>query len=286
MPSWRQLLTGARGAVGSHTDARRMVESASGYDRAELLVALDRPAPPRAARALAAMVERRASGEPLQYVVASWGFRSLDLFVDSRVLIPRPETEMVVEVALAELARLSEREPLLAVDLGTGSGAIALALAAEVPRATRLEVWATDISCGALSVARANLAGLSGWAATRVRLAQGSWFAALPDRLRGRLGLVVANPPYVSEAEVTTLPTEVSDWEPREALVSGPTGLEALAHLVSQAPAWLNRPGTLVAELAPHQADTMVSAADQAGFSEVAVHPDLTGRPRALVGRI
>lgn len=291
-----------------------MVESASGYAGAELLVALDRPAPPRPARALAAMVERRVSGEPLQYVVASWGFRTLDLFVDSRVLIPRPETEMVVEVALAELARLSDlaatgptlprecrpwpghrpqwasgepaAEPVLVADLGTGSGAIALALAAEVARGTSLEVWATDASSGALAVARANLAGLGGWPATRVRLSQGSWFAALPDRLRGRLALVVSNPPYVSQAELATLPHEVAGWEPTDALVAGPSGLEAVAQVVSGAPGWLGRPGTLVVELAPHQVDAVALLASRAGFTEVAVHPDLAGRPRALVGRI
>ncbi len=293
-----------------------MVEAASGYEGAELALAWDLPAPARGAGALSAMVGRRAGGEPLQYVVGSWGFRRLDLLVDARVLIPRPETEMVVEVALAELARLGElrrrqgdqglrREPrpglvtgaaqrpppalpvhLAAVDLGTGSGAIALAIAAEVPATTRLEVWATDISPGALAVARANLAGLGSQAATRVRLSQGSWFSALPDRLRGHLSLVVANPPYVSEAEAQSLPPQVADWEPRGALVAGPSGLEALAEVVSQAPGWLARPGTLVAELAPHQAGAVVSLARRAGFPEVSVHPDLAGRPRAVVGRL
>lgn len=272
-----------------------MVEAASGYDRGEMLMALDAPAPPRAARALATMVARRSAGEPLQYVVGSWGFRSLDLFVDDRVLIPRPETETVVEVALAEVGRLGRLMPpraapepptLSVADLGTGSGAIALALAAEVPRATALEVWATDSSPGALAVARANLAGLSGWAATRVRLSQGNWFAALPDRLRGHLDLVVSNPPYVSEAEMATLAPGVADWEPSEALAAGPTGLEALAQIVDETPGWLGRLGALVLELAPHQADAVGTLARRAGFSEVSVHPDLAGRPRALVGRI
>jgi len=156
---------------------------------------------------------RRESGEPLQYVLGSWAFRSLELMVDPRVLIPRPETEQVVEVALGEIRR--HRRPVVA-DLGTGSGAIALSVVAEVAGA---QVWATDTSEAALAVARANLAGLAGMAATRVRLARGSWFSALPAELRGRLSVVVSNPPYVADAEVASLPAEVAEWEPREALV-------------------------------------------------------------------
>ena len=242
--------------------------------------ALDDPAPERAAALAEAMVVRRASGEPLQYVVGRWGFRSLDLMVDTRVLIPRPETEQVVQVALGE-AR-SHRDGVVA-DLGTGSGAIALALAAEVPG---LQVWATDSSDAALAVARANLAGLAGMAATRVRLARGSWYGALPDRLRGQLSLVVSNPPYVAEAEVAELPAEVVEWEPREALVAGPTGLEAVGAVLAEAPAWLREAGAVVIEIAPHHGEAAVSLARDAGFAEVAVHPDLAGHPRVLVGRL
>src|SRR5688500_2404619 len=153
------------------------------------------------------MVERRAAGEPLQYVLGAWGFRSLDLYVDRRVLIPRPETEQVVEVALAELRALGAAKPLV-VDLGTGSGAIALSIAPEVPTS---QVWATDASPAALAVARANLAGI-GRAAARVRLEHGSWFAALPKLLQGRVDMVISNPPYVADGD--TLPPEVADWEP------------------------------------------------------------------------
>ncbi len=133
--------------------------------------------------------------------------------------IPRPETEVVVEHALRVVDDLSATT---VVDLGTGSGVIAMSLAAERPR---LSVWATDVSPDALAVARANLAGL-GRAASRVRVAEGEWFAALPAELKGAVDVVVGNPPYVAEDD--RLPAEVSDWEPRDALIAGPTGLEAI----------------------------------------------------------
>jgi release factor glutamine methyltransferase len=170
--------------------------------------------------------------------------------------------------------------PQIAVDLGTGSGAIALSLVAE---RRDVEVWATDISAGALDVASANLAGLGG-PARRVTLAEGSWFAALPPELRGRIDLVVSNPPYVAATD--HLPPEVADWEPPGALVPGPSGLEALLPLVEQAPGWLARPGALVVELAPGQAEVVADAARAAGFGEARIEIDLSGRPRAVVARL
>lgn len=280
--SWRQLLDDAGKRLHSIGDARRIVERASGMEGAELHLGLDEPVTLRPAAHFEAMVRRRAAGEPLQYVLGSWGFRSLDLFLDRRVLIPRPETETVVEVALAELARFATASHLTAVDLGTGSGAIALSIASEVLGA---EVWATDRSADALAVARANLAGL-GTAGRGVRLAEGRWFAALPPMLRGRLHLIVSNPPYVGEREVLDLPPEVSRWEPREALVAGPTGLEQVEAILDAAPLWLTRPGSCVLEIAPHQAEAAVALAYAAGFAEADVRPDLAGRLRALVARL
>ncbi len=284
--TWRSLLAGAEAALAAaglaspSVDARRLVERASGLDGVALVVGLDESAPRRSVGHLDAMVARRVEGEPLQYVTGRWGFRHLDLLVDNRVLIPRPETELVVEVALGELRSTSGARPSLAVDLGTGSGAIALSLAVEV---VTTSVWATDVSPAALAVARANLAGI-GRPAARVRLVEGDWFAALPAELAGRIDLVVANPPYVAEAE--DLPAEVADWEPQAALVAGPTGMEDLARIVAEAPAWLSPGGSLVLELAPHQARSMVAEARSVGFATVEVRPDLTGRDRVLVGRL
>ena len=195
-----------------------------------------RPGGPRHERAVArldAMVARRLEGEPLQYVLGHWSFRTLDLLVDRRVLIPRPETEHLVEVALS-VARATTG-PLTIADLGTGSGAIAMALAAELfPRP--LTVWATDASDDALDVARANLAGM-GRAAVAVRMEAGSWYDALPPDLAGHLDLVVSNPPYVGTAE--DLDERVRAWEPADALLAGADGLDALREVIAGAPRWL-----------------------------------------------
>jgi release factor glutamine methyltransferase len=252
------------------------VEEVSGLDRSRW----SEPAPEDGRCRLAALVERRLTGEPLQYVLGRWSFRGLDLLVDPRVLIPRPETEVVAEIALGEARRSGG--PLTVADLGTGSGALALALAAELPAA---EVWATDVSPAALAVARANLAALSPSAASRVHFAEGMWYEALPARLRGRLRVIMSNPPYVTEAEFADLPAEVRDHEPTGALVSGPTGRESLEHLVAGGLEWLEPGGALVLELAPAQAGPLSALAEGAGYDGVAVHRDLAGRDRVLVAR-
>ena len=280
---WRDLMAEASAVLPVH-EARRIVERVSGYDGSELVVAFDEAAPARVLDFFAGLVERRVGGEPLQYVVGRWGFRRLDLLVDRRVLIPRPETEQVVEVALAELARIEPGKHPVLVDLGTGSGAIALSLAVEVPGA---QVHATDRSPDALAVAGANLAGVGGYAATRVRLCEGSWFEALPAGLAGWVHLIVSNPPYIAEHEVAGLDPEVVSWEPLGALVAGATGMEDVATIIAGAAAWLTRPGALVVELAPHQAEEAVALAlaPGTGFVHAEIRPDLAGRPRALVAR-
>jgi release factor glutamine methyltransferase len=281
-------LAGA-GIANAEAEARWMTEEASGYAGNEwILVAASEPHD-RPGRQLARMHERRLAGVPLQYVLGAWSFRGLDLMVDERVLIPRPETEVVVEVALEEAERLGYKRgarPMFAVeargvvaDLGTGSGAIALALEAELPEA---DVWATDASDDALAVARANAAGAG---ATRVRLSHGDWFDALPAELRGRIDVLVSNPPYIAEHEAGTLPAEVVEHEPRGALIAGPAGTEALAVIIEGAAAWLSPNGVLVCEIAPHQADVVMDLARDAGFTAVDVRPDLTGRLRVLVAR-
>src|SRR5438876_622371 len=185
-----------------------MVEHVSGFEAAELITAEDEPAPDRPAARLTELVGRRVAGEPLQYVLGGWLFRGLDLLVDPRVVIPRPETEVTAQVAIDEAVRLGARRgrsdpwsgaatAYAIADLGTGSGALALALASELPDA---EVWGTDVTDDALAVARANLAG-TGLPSTRVRLARGSWFDALPAALRGHVRLVVSNPPYLAAAD-------------------------------------------------------------------------------------
>ena len=263
-------------------DARRLVERASGESGADLVLALDRPVTRREVAFFDQMLERRSTGEPLQYVLGVWGFRTLELMVDHRVLIPRPETEVVVGHALVELDRCLTapgRGTGRAVDLGTGSGAIGLSLAAERPG---VEVWMTDVSSEALDVARANLAGL-GRTATRVRLSAGSWFAALPDSLLGSVDVIVSNPPYVAVDD--PLPPVVAEWEPSSALFAGADGLDDVRVIVGEAPEWLAPGGALVVELAPTQADAVADLATAAGFGWVRVEHDLAGRPRAVVAR-
>lgn len=283
--TWRELLAGAAarlavaGMPSPGIDARRIVEQASGREGAAHQLALDEPATVGEVVALDAMVARRAKGEPLQYVVGRWAFRTLDLLVDRRVLIPRPETEMVVEHALAELDRQAGRPPVTVVDLGTGSGAIALSIAAERLLAA---VWAVEVSPDAVAVARANLAGL-GRAAARVSVSEGSWFEPLPADLCGAIDLVVSNPPYVAAGD--ELPPEVAGWEPTGALVAGPTGLEAIERIVTDVRRWLAPHGALVVEIGDTQAGAAASLARAAGFAETEIRPDLTGRPRALIAR-
>ena len=279
MTTWSELLDEAAGVLGSKPDARRLVEEASGLEGAELVLALNDTVPARSGAYLTRMVERRAAGEPLQYVIGRWGFRRLDLMVDRRVLIPRPETEQVVAWALDE-ARALQVSELAVADLGTGSGAIALSLAVELgPDVT--EVWATDISADALDVTQANLAGIGTWAAPRVRVAEGSWWEALPETLAGRLHVVVSNPPYVADDE--PLPAEVESFEPALALRGGREGLDAIRTIVAGAPRWLRRPGVLVVELAPGQAGAAVELARAAGAARAEIRADLAGRDRALV---
>ena len=232
----------------------------------------------RPGRQFDAMVRRRAAGEPLQYVLGEWPFRTIAVMVDSRVLIPRPETEQVVEVALAELDRQAVAAPVV-VDLGTGSGAIALSIATERPSAA---VWATDISPDALAVAGSNVAG---HAARRVQLAHGSWWEALPEALRGQIHLVVSNPPYISEGEMAELDAVVAQWEPHRALDAGPRGTEALQVILADAPQWLAPGGAVVVELAPHQVDEVAAMALAAGLVAVSRHRDLAGRYRAVAAR-
>jgi release factor glutamine methyltransferase len=282
---WRQLRAEAvarlteAGVDDPEQEVRWIAERASGRTAAEQVAALDAPATVREVTFVDQMVARRAAGEPLQYVLGRWAFRTLDLLVDQRVLIPRPETEVVAGLAIEAAAALDR--PAVAVDLGTGSGAIALSLAAE--RWPHVEVWATDASADALAVARANLAGL-GRRAGVVRLLEGDWYDALPSDLAGRVDVIVSNPPYVAESD--PLPAEVAEWEPVTALRAGADGLDDLRQIIAAAPAWLAPGGTLVAEIGETQADAVRALATAAGFASVRVEPDLAGRPRGLVARV
>lgn len=269
------------GVPSAEVDARRIVEEVSGHEGAELLLRRDERVGERAVARFDQMLARRSAGEPLQYVLGRWGFRTLDLAVDARALIPRPETEMLVEVALGHVDRIvasGGSVPLTVVDLGCGSGAIALSIAAE--RVSTL-VIATDQSPQALALARSNLAGL-GRAGARVTMVEGWWFDAIDPSLAGAVDVIVSNPPYVLADD--PLPAEVEDWEPVDALRSGADGLDDLRVIVAGAPAWLRAGGALAVELDPRQASTVADLMVASGFIDVAITNDLVGRARIVSG--
>lgn len=283
--SWRQLW-GQTAQIIDRAEARWLCEEASGCFGDEFVAVLDTAATGVSVAHLDSMLARLQAGEPLQYVLGHWSFRRLDLLVDRRVLIPRPETELVAESAIALVRQLaSERtdRPLLVADLGTGSGAIGLSLAAELP-SRLVEVWLTDNSADALDVARANTAGL-GMAGEYVRFGLGNWFEALPATLRGELALVVSNPPYIADND-QTVEAVVREWEPTTALFAGADGLTEVRAIVAGAAEWLAPGGWLVLEIGAGQGVAVRELMDAAGLRDVDVRRDLSNRDRIAVGRI
>jgi release factor glutamine methyltransferase len=271
---WRQ--TGD--LLGARHEARWICEVAAALDGPDFDAALDEPMSERMVQHHDAMVARYRAGEPLQYVLGRWSFRRLDLAVDRRVLIPRPETELLVDVALGLLADVES--PRRIVDLGTGSGAIGLAMADELPL-DGTEVWLTDASEDAIAVASANLAGI-GRAARNVRVAIGDWFDAIPAD--ARFDLVISNPPYVAEGS-PLLDGAVAEWEPATALFAGTDGLDAYRVIVPAARHRLVPGGWLVVEIGTDQGASVRALCETAGFSDVDVRPDLAGHDRIVVAR-
>lgn len=222
---------------------------------------------------LDALVARRRCGEPLQYVEGSVPFGPIEVAVDGRALVPRPETEQVWEAAVGCLGEAGPGSVI--VDLGTGTGVLALALKHAFPAA---RVFGVDVSAGALDLARANAAtnGLD------VEFLHGDLFEPLDPSLRGRVDLVVSNPPYVTEAEWLRLPSEIRDHEPRSALVAGPQGTEVLARIAEEAHWWLGVGGWLVCEIGEKQGAAVDALFDRYRRE---IRTDLAGRDRILVAR-
>lgn len=282
--SWRRLWDDTA-ALAGRPQARWLCEEASGAFGGEFLDVLDERVTERSMAHLDAMLARLRAGEPLQYVLGHWSFRRIDLLVDRRVLIPRPETELVAEVAIGfarEAAAEFDDRPLRLADLGTGSGAIGLSLALELPRGVA-EVWLTDVSSDALDVARANTAGL-GMAGAVVQFGHGSWFDALPITLRGRLAVVVSNPPYIAHDD-PAVEASVREWEPGLALFADDHGLAHLREIALGAAEWLRPGGRLVMEIGTGQGAAVATVLADAGFDEVAVRPDPAGHDRVASAR-
>ncbi len=269
----REILEAATGALAAagveapRLDAELLLAEASGWDRARLAAEPEADVSPDAGRRFAELVRRRLRREPVAYILGRKGFRRIELAVDPRALIPRPETEMLVEIAL-------ELEPRTALDVGTGSGAVALALADELPEC---RVTGTDTSPSALALARENAErlGIDG----RLRLEPGT----VPEG--GSFDLVVANLPYVRDDEWEGLAPEITRYEPREALVAGAEGIEAIASTVPAAASVLAPAGSLVLEVGAGQAGAVAELMLDLGFGEVEGRQDLAGIPRVVLAR-
>lgn len=278
----RVIRTGAewlqeRGVESARLDTEHLLAHALGTDRLQLYLQYDRPLTPDELGAFRPLLRRRGSREPLQYITGRAAFRDLDLRVDPRVLIPRPETEVLVQVVLDAV---SGAAGLSALDVGTGSGCIGLSLLTEGPFD---RVVATDPSADALAVAGANAAAL-GEAAAGFELRSGGGYDALhPGEA---FDVIVSNPPYVADVDAGDLQPEVRDWEPGGALFAGPDGLGVIDLLAASAADHLRPGGWFAVEVGPGQASVLKTRLDRSGrFASCAIHRDLSGRPRIVAAR-
>jgi release factor glutamine methyltransferase len=262
--------------------AEWLLSAATGLSRVELYAHHDRPLSPDERVALREGVKRRAAGEPLQYVTGEVAFRHLIVKVRPGVLIPRPETEVLVDVGLVALdAAIAKRGEALAIDLCTGSGCVAVALAQE---RSQVRVIATDISPVAVEVAAENASRLE--LADRVEVLAGDLSAPVPRELLGEVDLLISNPPYVPSAEVSNLPAEVAGFEPHLALDGGEDGLAVFRRILTEARDWL-RPGfgVLAVELDERSMEQAAAEALQ-WYEDVRVVSDLAGRERIVTARL
>ncbi len=265
----------AAGIDTARLDAEVLLAHCLGCDRVAFLKSPERTLPDRVISEYRRLLDRRLRFEPVAYLTGRKDFWRFTLAVGPDVLIPRPDTEVIVEEALALCLKAGLTAPRIA-DIGTGSGAIAIALAAEIPDA---EVTATDLSPGALRLARQNAEKYQ--LETKIRFVQGDLF----EPLSGLFDLIVSNPPYIAEAEYESLPPGVKDFEPKTALWAGQTGLEFYEKLVYQAQSRLKSGGWLLLEIGATQADAVEAMLAGRGYQHIAIRADYAGRPRVAKGR-
>ena len=266
----------ARGIDSAELDARILVGGALGLDRAALAAADGRRLGRDEEAVIAALAERRLAHEPVARIVGWKEFWSLALRVDASTLVPRPETETVVEAALTAIDAAGPRtRPLRIADLGTGSGAILLALLSELANASGV---GTDVSVAALFVAREN--------ARRLRLDRAQFLACdMAAALRGPFDIIVSNPPYIASHEIAALAPDVRNFDPRRALDGGSDGLKFYRSIAAAAPALLAPGGTLIVELGTGQSQAVDALFAAGGLVPLPARPDLSGIPRALVAK-
>lgn len=257
--------------------ARALLSHATGLSHLELYTMFDRPLSGDERGVLRDAVARRGHGEPLQYICGHAPFRYLDVKVKPGVLIPRPETEVLVDEVLSALQGV---EAPRVADIGCGSGCIACALATEFPA---VQVWATDISDMACELARENVVVLG--VEERVRVIQCDLDAGIPSELEGTFDALVSNPPYIPDEVMAKLPSEVKDFEPELALAGGADGLDVFRRLLASAKRLLKPAGLLAVELHEESLEHAQAQAEAQGFGEVRIVADLAGRPRILLAR-
>jgi release factor glutamine methyltransferase len=261
--------------------AEWLLSAATGLSRVEIYAFHDRPLSAAERATLREGVRRRAAGEPLQYVTGEVAFRHLVVKVRPGVLIPRPETEVLVDTVLPDVRRaLARGSDVVVADLGTGSGCIALSIASECPGVT---VFATDISPAAVEIAAENAARLG--LGDVVTALTGDLFSALPPEARGMLDVVVSNPPYIPSVDVPVLPAEIAGFEPHLSLDGGPDGLDVYRRILSDAREWLTSGGLLAVELDERMVRQAAAEAVE-WYEDVTVVSDLAGRDRIVSARL
>lgn len=267
----------ARGLENPRLDAELIVAHALGIDRTRVIIDANRPLEGAELERLRGLVKRRRAHEPIAYLRGEREFYGMTFRVDGRVLIPRPDTEALVETALARTAHVSLSMRML--DLCTGSGCVAIAIARQRPTAA---VYATDLSPDALSVARANAARLGAY---NVAFAESDLFASVPPGTReGSLDLITGNPPYIATGEIPTLMPDVREFEPRLALDGGPDGLDLVRRIVEEAPRWLAPGGVLALEIGAGEAPDTRALFEARGFSDVRADRDYGRIERVVSG--
>lgn len=279
MQGVRRLL--GAGIDSARLDAELLLGCALGMSREELMIAATRKVSVAESDRYEDLLRRRLNREPLAYITGQQEFWSLGFLVSGDVLVPRPETETLVERALKHLATINNREAPRILELGTGSGAIAVALASELPQA---EIVATEIAPAALQIARRNASrnGVS----NAIRFLQGDLFTALDQELEKEFDLILSNPPYVPRGEIAHLEAEVSRWEPRAALDGGVDGLDFYRRIIEEAPGYLRQGGAVAVEIGAAIGSLVLALfRNNPAYGDTGVHQDYSGRDRVVIAR-